>query len=81
MLGEDMPLPPASRLEINASDRKQLIALSRQRSIPRGILLRVNIILGAAKGQANHLLARELSTTITTVLWWRKRGRRLDSTL
>jgi transposase len=68
-----MPLPPAPRLELPESDHKELVALSRQRSIPRGILLRVNIVLGAAEGRANHLLARELSTTITTVLLWRKR--------
>jgi transposase len=29
--------------------------------------------LGAAEGRANHLLARELSTTVTTVLLWRNR--------
>jgi transposase len=33
----------------------------------------VNIVLGAAEGRANHLLARELLTTMTTVLLWRKR--------
>jgi transposase len=68
-----MPLPPATKLEVAESDRKELLSLSRQRSIPQGILLRVNIVLGAAAGQANHLLARELSTTLTTVLLWRKR--------
>lgn len=68
-----MPLPPAPRLAVSEADRKELLALSRQRSIPRGTLLRVNIILGAADGKANHLLARELSSTITTVLLWRKR--------
>ena len=68
-----MPLPPAPPLAVMDADRKQLVALSRQRSIPRGILLRVNIILGAAGGRANHLLARDLSTTVTTVLLWRKR--------
>jgi hypothetical protein len=68
-----MPLPPAPGLEVSQSDRKELVALSRQRSIPRGILLRVNIVLGAAAGRANHLLVRELSTTMTTVLLWRKR--------
>ena len=68
-----MPLPPAPKLDVTESDRKELVALSRQRSIPRGILLRVNIVLGAAEGRANHLLARELSTTMTTVLLWRKR--------
>jgi transposase len=68
-----MPLPPAAKLEVAESDRKELLALSRQRSIPQGILLRVKIVLGAAAGRANHLLARELSTTLTTVLLWRKR--------
>jgi hypothetical protein len=68
-----MPLPPAAPLTVADADRKQLVALSRQTSIPRGILLRVNIVLGAADGQANHLLARDLSTTVTTVLLWRKR--------
>lgn len=63
-----MPLPAAPLLDVTAADRKQLVTLSRQRSIPRGILLRVNVILGAAEGRANHLLARELSTTMTTVL-------------
>jgi transposase len=69
----DMPLPPAPRLEVSESDRKELLIISRQRNIPRGILLRVSIVLGAAEGRANHLLARELSTTMTTVLLWRKR--------
>ena len=52
-----MPLPPAPRLLLADSDRKQLVTLSRQRNIPRGILLRVNIDLGAAEGLANHVLA------------------------
>jgi transposase len=68
-----MPLPPAPRLAVSDADRKELLSLSGQRSIPRGILLRVNIVLGAAEGRANHVLARELSTTLTTVLLWRNR--------
>jgi putative transposase len=68
-----MPLPPAPRLLLANSDRKQLVTLSRQRNIPRGILLRVNIVLGAAEGLANHVLARDLSTSLPTVLSWRKR--------
>src|SRR5579859_7066090 len=68
-----MPLPAAPNLRVAEADRKELLALSRQRSIPRGALLRVNTILGAAEGRANHLLARDLSTTVTTVLRWRKR--------
>jgi len=71
-----MPLPPAPRLLLADSDRKQLVTLSRQRNIPRGILLRVKIVLGAAEGLANHLLARDLSTSLPTVLSWRKRYER-----
>jgi hypothetical protein len=44
-----MPLPPASPLVLSKTDRKELLGLGRQRSIARGILLRVNIVLGAAE--------------------------------
>jgi transposase len=68
-----MPLPPAASLVLTSSERKQLLAISRHRSTPRGILLRVNIVLGAAEGVANHVLARNLFTSVPTVLLWRRR--------
>jgi transposase len=68
-----MPLPAASKLILTDSQRKQLQAISRHRSTPRGIALRLNIILGAAEGAANHVLARNLSTSLPTVLLWRRR--------
>src|SRR5689334_20567687 len=68
-----MPLPPASKLVLTAPERRPLQAISRQRSTPRGIALRVNILLGAAEGTANHVLARDLSTSLPTVLLWRRR--------
>ena len=68
-----MPLSPAPRLVLTEAERKQLQRISRHRSTPKGILLRVNIILGAAEGTANHVLARQLSTTLPTVLLWRRR--------
>jgi len=68
-----MPLPPAPKLVLTDSERKQLLAISRHRSTPRGIVLRLNIVLGAAEGVANHVLARNLSTSLPTVLLWRKR--------
>ena len=68
-----MPLPPASRLVLTDSERKQLLAISRHRATPRGIVLRLNIVLGAADGIANHVLARDLSTSLPTVLLWRRR--------
>jgi transposase len=68
-----MPLPAAPNLPLSGSERKQLLALSRHRSTPRGIVLRLNIVLGAAEGIANHALARKLSTSLPTVLLWRRR--------
>jgi transposase len=68
-----MPLPPASKLALNDSERKQLQAISCQRNTPRGIALRLNIVLGAAEGTANHVLARHLSTSLPTILLWRRR--------
>lgn len=68
-----MPLPAAPNLPLSESERKQLLAVSRHRSTPRGIVLRLNIVLGAAEGIANHALARKLSTSLPTVLLWRRR--------
>jgi transposase len=68
-----MPLPAAAGLVLGDSERKQLMAISRHRSSARGIVLRINIVLGAAEGLANRVLARKLSTSVPTVLLWRKR--------
>jgi len=68
-----MPLPPAAGLALSDAERKQLMALGRQRSSPRGIVLRINIVLSAAEGLANRVVARKLSTSVPTVLLWRKR--------
>jgi transposase len=68
-----MPLPSAAGLSVSEGDRKQLKAMSRDRSTPRGIVLRINILLGAAEGLANRVLARRLGTSVPTVLLWRKR--------
>jgi transposase len=68
-----MPLPPAAGLALSDAERKQLVAFGRHRSAPRGVVLRINIVLGAAEGLANRVLARKLSTSVPTVLLWRKR--------
>lgn len=68
-----MPLPPAVALALSEVERKRLVSFGRHRSCPRGIVLRINIILGAAEGVANRVLARKLSTSVPTVLLWRKR--------
>lgn len=47
--------------------------LSSHRSTPRGIGRRIDIVLSAADGIANHVIARDLGTSLPTVLLWRKR--------
>jgi transposase len=68
-----MPLPPAPKLSLSVADRTQLLEIIRHRSTPRGIVLRLDIVLGAAEGVGNHVLARNLSTSLPTVLLWRRR--------
>jgi transposase len=68
-----MPLPPAPALIVSESERRQLKAIGGQRSTPRGIVLRIDIVLDAASGIANREIARKRSTSIPTVLLWRKR--------
>src|SRR4051794_3117367 len=68
-----MPLPAAAGLILTEADRNELRVMSRHRSTPRGIVLRINIVLGAAEGMASRMLARKLGTSVPTVLLWRKR--------
>jgi transposase len=68
-----MPRPPAAPLPVTNSERRELLELSRHRSVPQSIALRVKVVLGAADGIPNKALARQLSTTLPTVLLWRQR--------
>jgi transposase len=68
-----MPLPAAAALKISDAERQRLRAIGRLRNTPRGIILRINIVLGAAEGLANRVLARKLGTSVPSVLLWRKR--------
>ena len=68
-----MPRTVAAPLSLGPADRKELLAVRQHRSTPQSIVLRINIVLGAAEGRANHALARELLTSLPTVLLWRRR--------
>ena len=67
-----MPLAPAPPLAVTDTERRELSQLTSARNAPQGIALRARIILGAADGVANNVLARELSTSLPTVLWRRR---------
>ncbi len=50
-----MPVPTAASLALSDAERKQLKAIRHHRGTPRGIVLRINILLGAAEGLANRI--------------------------
>ena len=68
-----MPLPPAPALRLSPSQHLELMKITDHPSTPQAIVLRCRVVLGAAKGIANNELARQLSTSLPTVLLWRRR--------
>jgi transposase len=68
-----MPLAPAAALTVSDGERRELRQLTSSRNVPQGIALRANIVLGAGEGVGNKVLARQLSTSLPTVLLWRRR--------
>jgi transposase len=68
-----MPLPAASALRLTVSQHAELTKITRYASTPQAIVLRCKVVLGAAQGMANRGLARQLSTSVPTVLLWRRR--------
>ena len=68
-----MPRSPAPPLRVTTRQREKLMQVKRHRSTPQSVVLRVNIVLGASEGRPNHGLARELATSVPTVLLWRRR--------
>ena len=63
----------AQPLPLPEKERKLLESLVRAGNTPQKIVLRLRIVLGSAKGAANHALAAELRTSRPTVLRWRRR--------
>src|SRR6267154_2882720 len=68
-----MPLPAAPALRISPSHYSELSKIMRYSGTPQSIVLRCRVVLGAAEGTANNELARQLSTSLPTVLLWRRR--------
>jgi putative transposase len=67
------PGPAPLPLMLSATQRAVLTALLRRASCPQALALRAKILLGAAAGQRNEPLARELGCTPKTVRKWRGR--------
>jgi transposase len=68
-----MPCAPAPALSVGDEDRRELLQVVSLRSVPQSVALRARIVLGAADGIGNKVLARQLATSLPTVLLWRGR--------
>lgn len=68
-----MPLPAAPALTLTPSQRTELMRIARYPGTPQAIVLRCRVVMGASEGTANNELARQISTSLPTVLLWRRR--------
>jgi len=68
-----MPFPPAPPLQLRRGDRKSLEAMVRKRTLAQRLVFRARIILYCADGLAHRQIKRQLSTSVDTVIRWRKR--------
>lgn len=64
---------PLAPLVLSKSEREELLAITRSRSMPQSIATRARIILLAAEGETNTDIAESLGLSRPTVGIWRKR--------
>jgi transposase len=63
----------SAALAVTPEDRQELERIVRSGKTEQRIALRARIILGAADGQSNNALAKELKTSRPTIIDWRQR--------
>ena len=64
---------PLRELTLSASERDELVSITRSRSMPQALATRARIILLAAEGKSNTAIAERLGLTRPTVGTWRQR--------
>ncbi len=64
---------PKAELVLSEQEREQLTAWSHSRSLPKGLVDRVQIVLRAANGETNKSIAVALGLSQPTVGKWRRR--------
>jgi putative transposase len=64
---------PKAELHLSAEKRAQLQAIANARSLPHGLVRRVQIVLASADGEANSAIAKSMGLTNATVGKWRQR--------
>ena len=71
---------PAVGIELTAAERRELESLARRRKTSQGLARRSRIVLAAADGLENKMIAERVGADANTVGKWRRRfaERRLD---
>jgi putative transposase len=64
---------PLAPLSLSPAEREQLVALTRSRSMPHALVTRAQIVLLAADGVSNTVIAERLRLARPTVGQWRQR--------
>lgn len=65
--------PKPAPITLSASERQELLALTRAHRTPQQLALRAQIVLAAAEGANNAQIARQWAITVDTVRLWRTR--------
>jgi hypothetical protein len=68
-----VPVPRARQIVLTASERRRLKKLARSRTAPYQQVIRVRIVLDAARGYSNNEIARRYGVVVDTVRLWRGR--------
>jgi len=64
---------PKAELVLSQDEHAQLSAMARSRSIPAALVTRARIVLGAANGEPNSMIADRVQLSQATVGKWRRR--------
>lgn len=68
-----MPRQSPFSIELSGEDRNRLETLVRKGTAQARMVLRARIVLAAADGEENFLIAERLEVALNTVIKWRKR--------
>jgi putative transposase len=71
-MAQGRPLAP---LTLSSAEREELVSITRSRSMPQALATRARIVLLAAAGSSNTVIAEQLGLSNPTVGIWRKRYR------
>jgi len=64
---------PKPAIILAEQDKMQLVTISQSRSLPHGLVTRARLILLAAEGLSNSIIAEKLNLSQQSVCLWRKR--------